>query len=97
MISRDSPFLFYLAEVLLPVVLPLGSDGEAAAAADPVLRGCQAALKHLPVHNNTLIKKEKKIILIYVLYKEIYEGKGFLTYEEMRKYLVIYEEAVSHI
>ncbi len=23
--------------------------------------------------------------------------KGFLIYEEMRKYLVIYEEAVSHI
>ncbi len=26
-----------------------------------------------------------------------YMGKGFLIYEEMRKYLVIYEEAVSHI
>ncbi len=44
-------------------------------------------------------KKEKKI------YKEIQEGsgaqshmrKGFLKYEGMRKYLVIYEEAISHI
>jgi hypothetical protein len=47
-------------------------------------------------------KKEKKIFLIY---KEIQMGsvaksymrKGFLIYEEMRQYLVIYEEAVSHI
>jgi hypothetical protein len=49
-------------------------------------------------------KKENKIFLIY---KEIQMGavaksymrKGFLIYEEMRKYLVIYEyeEAVSHI
>jgi hypothetical protein len=47
-------------------------------------------------------KKENKIFLIY---KEIQSGavaksymrKGFLIYEEMHKYLVIYEEAVSHI
>jgi hypothetical protein len=47
-------------------------------------------------------KKEKKIFLIY---KEIhmgsgaksYMGKGFLTYEEMCKYLTVYEEAVSYI
>ncbi len=26
-----------------------------------------------------------------------YVRKGFLIYEEMRKYLIIYEEAVSHI
>ena len=47
-------------------------------------------------------KKEKKI---FPIYKEIQKGtvaksymrKGFLTYEEMRKYLVIYEEDVSHI
>ncbi len=46
-------------------------------------------------------KKEKKIFLIY---QEIQKGsgekpymrKGFLIYEEIRKYLVIYEEAVSH-
>jgi hypothetical protein len=47
-------------------------------------------------------KKEYKIFLIY---KEIHSGgvaksymrKGFLIYEEMRKYLPIYEKAVSHI
>ncbi len=47
-------------------------------------------------------KKENKIFLIY---KEIQSGavaksylrKGFLIYEEMRKYLVMYEEAISHI
>jgi hypothetical protein len=47
-------------------------------------------------------KKEKKILLIY---KEIQMGsvakpymtKDFLIYEEMCKYLVIYEEVVSHI
>ncbi len=47
-------------------------------------------------------KKEKKIFLIY---KEIQKGavaksymrRGFLIYEKMRKYLVIYEEAVCHI
>ncbi len=94
MISRDSPF-FYLAEELLSVVLPLGFDGEDACAA-PILRGCQAALKHLPVSKYT-DKKEKKIFLRYVLYKEIYEVKSFLIYEERRKYLVIYEEAVFHI
>jgi hypothetical protein len=47
-------------------------------------------------------KKENKIFLIYM---EIQKGavaksymrKGFLIYEEMSKYLVIYEEAFSHI
>jgi hypothetical protein len=47
-------------------------------------------------------KKENQIFLIY---KEIQMGavaksymrKAFLVYEEMRKYLVIYEEAVSHL
>jgi hypothetical protein len=51
---------------------------------------------------NCTDKKEKKIFLIY---KEIQSGavaksymrKGFLLYEEMRKYFPIYEEAVSHI
>jgi hypothetical protein len=51
---------------------------------------------------NCTDKKEKKIFLMY---KEIqmrpcaksYMRKGFLIYEEMRKYLVIYEEAVSPI
>jgi hypothetical protein len=47
-------------------------------------------------------KKENKIFLIF---KEIQMGavaksdmrKGFLIYEEMHNYLVIYEEVVSHI
>jgi hypothetical protein len=46
-------------------------------------------------------KKEKKIFLVY---KEVQKGavaksymrKGFLIYEEMRKYLAINEAAVSH-
>jgi hypothetical protein len=45
-------------------------------------------------------KKEKKIFLIYKEFQmgsvsKSYMRKGFLIYEEMRKYLVIYEEAVS--
>jgi hypothetical protein len=47
-------------------------------------------------------KKENQISLMY---KEIQCGavakscmrKGYLIYEEMRKYFPIYEEAVSHI
>jgi hypothetical protein len=47
-------------------------------------------------------KKENQIFLIY---KKIQSGavsksymrRGFLIYEEMRKYFPIYEEAVSHI
>ncbi len=47
-------------------------------------------------------KKEKTLFLIY---KEIQSGavaksymrKGFLIYEETRKYFPIYEEAISHI
>ena len=54
------------------------------------------------VLNSCTDKKENKIFLIY---KEIhmglgaksYMGKGFLTYEEMCKYLTVYEEAVSYI
>jgi hypothetical protein len=50
----------------------------------------------------SLIKKEKKLFLIF---KEIQVGavaksymrKGFLIYGEMRNYLVICKEAVSHI
>ncbi len=50
----------------------------------------------------TLIKNKNKIFLIY---REIqigsgaksYMRKGFLIYEEMRKFFPIYEEAVSHI
>jgi hypothetical protein len=50
-----------------------------------------------------LIKNKNKLSLY--MYKEIQNGavaksymrKGFLIYEEMRRYLTIYEEAVSHI
>jgi hypothetical protein len=53
-------------------------------------------------YRDAMIKKEKKIFLIY---KEIQMGssvksymrKGFLIHEEFQKYLVISEEAVSHI
>jgi hypothetical protein len=47
-----------------------------------------------------VIKKEN---IIFLIYKEIQSGavanmrKGFLIYEEMRKYFPIYDEAVSHI
>jgi hypothetical protein len=52
--------------------------------------------------NHYTDKKEKKI---FHTYKEIKMGavaksyirKGFLIYERMRKYLVMYEEAVCHI
>jgi hypothetical protein len=47
-------------------------------------------------------KKENKIFLIYReiqtgAFAKSYMKKGFLIYEDMRKYLVINEEAVSHI
>jgi hypothetical protein len=48
---------------------------------------------------------DKKEYQIFLIYKEIQNGavansymrKGFLIYEELRKYLTIYKEAVSHI
>jgi hypothetical protein len=47
-------------------------------------------------------KKGKKIFLIYKENQmgsvaKSYMRKGFLIYEEWRKYLTIYEEAVSHL
>ncbi len=46
-------------------------------------------------------KKENQIFLIYKVECEAvaksYIRKGFLIYEEMRKYFPMYEEAVSHI
>jgi hypothetical protein len=56
----------------------------------------------LPWWPTALKKKENQIFLKY---KEIQNGavaksymrKGFLIYEEMRKYLTVYEEAVSQI
>ncbi len=49
-----------------------------------------------------LIKKKTKFSIIYYEIQmgsvaKSYMRKGFLIYEEMRKYLTIYEEAVSHI
>ncbi len=51
---------------------------------------------------STLIKKKRKIFLIY---KEIQMGsgaksnmrKGFLIYKEMRKFFPVYEDAVNYI
>jgi hypothetical protein len=49
------------------------------------------------------ILNDKKENIIFLIYKEIQSGaesymrKGFLIYEEMRKYFPIYEEAVSQI
>jgi hypothetical protein len=48
---------------------------------------------------------KKKNFRIYIIYKEIQMGSGTksytrkegVLYEEMRKYFIIYEEAVSHI
>jgi hypothetical protein len=47
-------------------------------------------------------KKENKTFLIYkeiqsVAFAKSYMRKGFLIYEEMRKYFPINEEAVGHI
>jgi hypothetical protein len=44
-------------------------------------------------------KKENQIFLIYQsgAVSKSYMRRGFLIYEEMRKYFPIYEEAVSHI
>ncbi len=48
---------------------------------------------------STLIKKKRKFSSYIRKFRwdQLYMKKGFLIYEEMRKYLVIYEEAVSHI
>jgi hypothetical protein len=63
----------------------------------------------LPVIHSPGLSKifytDKKENEIFLLYKEIQMGsvaksymrKGFLLYEEMRKYLTIYEEAFSYI
>ncbi len=52
-----------------------------------------------------ILYTDKKGNKIFLIDKEIqsgavaksYKRKGFLIYEEIRNYLVIYEEAVSHI
>jgi hypothetical protein len=53
----------------------------------------------------TIFFTDKKESEIFLIYKEIQIGSvaksymrtGFIIHEEMRKYLIIYEEAVSHI
>jgi hypothetical protein len=54
------------------------------------------------VHQYTLIKNKIKLFLIYTEIQsgavaKSYMRKGFLIHEERRKYLTIYEEAISHI
>ncbi len=58
--------------------------------------------KSLYLQNCYTNKKGKKIFLIYKVIQmrsvaKSYMRKGLLVHEEMRKYLVIYEEVVSHI
>ncbi len=58
-------------------------------------------LPHLRGYKYT-VKKEKKIFLIFRKIRKravamSYIRKGFLMYEEMRKYLTIYEETVGHM
>ncbi len=48
------------------------------------------------------VKKENQIFLMYKEIRigavaKLYMRKGFLIYEEVRKYFPIYEEAVSHL
>jgi hypothetical protein len=67
-----------------------------------ILPSCQLEQTDTPTHPPFTDKKENQIFLVS---KEIQNGavaksymrKGFLIYEEMRKFLTIFEEAVSHI
>jgi hypothetical protein len=53
----------------------------------------------------TILYTDKKENQIFLMYEEIQRGavaksymrKGFLIYEEMRKYFTIFKEAVGHI
>jgi hypothetical protein len=55
-------------------------------------------------HCSNWLHADKKENQIFLIFKEIQNGEveksymreGFLIYEDMRKYLPIYEEAVSH-
>ncbi len=64
------------------------------------LNVCKNLKKKMFVSLSSHTDKKKKI---FIIYKEIQNGtvaymrKGFLIYEEMCKYLTIYEEAVCHI
>jgi hypothetical protein len=56
----------------------------------------------LPLVTDCTDKKENKIFLIYKetqkgAFAKSYIWKGFLICEEMRKYLTMYEEAISYI
>jgi hypothetical protein len=44
-----------------------------------------------------LQRTDNKENLIFLICKEVQNGVVAKSYEEMRKYLTIYEEAVSHI
>ncbi len=60
---------------------------------------------HSKKTSEVCVHTEKKENQVFLIYKKIQTGavaksymqKGFLIYEKMRKKLVIYEEAVSHI
>jgi hypothetical protein len=70
---------------------------------DPLWVGAEAALqaKQITFGGCTLVKKKKNFP--HIQYKEIQKGavaksymrKGFLIYEEMRKYLIIYDFATA--
>ena len=51
---------------------------------------------HRVWENLALMKKKRNFKWMGTVAKS-YMRKGFLIYDEMRKYLVLYEEAVSHI
>jgi hypothetical protein len=66
------------------------------------VRGRLLTASKQPLHTSYTYKKENKIFLIYNKIQngavaKSYMMNGFLIYVEMRKYLTIYEEAVSHI
>ena len=67
---------------------------------------CESRASFFCVHCTLqLLHTDKKENQIFIIYREIQSGavaksymrKGFLIYEEMRKCVPIYEEAVSHI
>ncbi len=49
------------------------------------------------MYNDKKKRKFSSYIRKFRAVAESYKTKGFLIYEEMRKYLTIYEEAVSYI
>ena len=65
----------------------------------------EAVITKLAMERSQRVSTDKKENQIFLIHKEIQSGavaksymrKGFLIYEEMRKYFPIYDEAVSHI